>query len=325
MTTHVVAGHAWHQADATVFRQTWQTIQDTLVACGMVRTADTGQIDLAATTNPGGWGAGSPPMVFRMDDSLQATKPVYVILRSYSSPDQSQSGYWNLGIIVCTGTDGASNPTGLQTSNAVLSLGEYGIYSGNAVETWAWGDIDKSRLVACFHGYSTSQEQGFLFSIERTRDANGAIDGEGVLIGVHTGISNQARFSLLDYSFIFPTNGHSPSLGYGFQRGNRVPLLSGSPAKSTLVDGNNVGPLIPLVGGFVPGTALYRQGSMIYGLPTADMAAGNIFSMTHYGVLKQFRNISYGTVLDSWSNYNLGNASRVMNRGATYSAVIPWD
>lgn len=80
-----------------------------LAACGLVQTADTGQINWATVTKPA---AGATPAgyeIWRFNDALQATKPVFIKVEYGTGGAATFCAMW---LTVGTGTNGAGTLSG---------------------------------------------------------------------------------------------------------------------------------------------------------------------------------------------------------------------
>ncbi|RQH69982.1 hypothetical protein IPC102_09415 [Pseudomonas aeruginosa] len=110
-------------ADMGADRQrAFQELHDALLAVGLVQTADTGQLaDFSGVTGdvPGATTVTYGYRIYRLNDSLQATSPVFLKV-VFGARGGSSSGTWdvpNFGLEIGTGTDG--------TGNLVNSTGSY--------------------------------------------------------------------------------------------------------------------------------------------------------------------------------------------------------
>lgn len=168
----------WLKPKATsdaVLRTQLTTFRDILVTCGLVQTSDTGQIDLATVTRPGGVGE-IGIFIFRFNDALQSTAPVFLRVRCYQF---SATGCWGFTILVGTGTDGAGV---LANSSGQIDHYAWGSNNGNATIPTHRFSGDGSRLqIFTLTPYYTAQNSCYL-SIERTKSLVGADTGEGLIV-----------------------------------------------------------------------------------------------------------------------------------------------
>jgi hypothetical protein len=107
MTTQSWSTRVRHDSDAT-FREWGLELSTKLAAAGLVQTADTGQINWTTVTRPGA-STEAGFEVWRMNDALQATAPVF--FRIGYGTNSGTTGP-RIQVTVGTGTDGAGTLTG---------------------------------------------------------------------------------------------------------------------------------------------------------------------------------------------------------------------
>lgn len=105
--------------DAKV-RSWGSAVSSSLAACGLVQTADTGQINHTTTTHPAAANTLIGYEVWRFNDTLQATRPIYLKMSYYTSAATSGAGP-HMRYQMGTGSDGAGNLTGLMSSSLLHS------------------------------------------------------------------------------------------------------------------------------------------------------------------------------------------------------------
>src|SRR3954454_8298219 len=96
-----------------VFRSWGSGVSAQLAAIGLVRTADTGQIDWTTVAKPAS-GVFGGYEIWRFDDALQATAPVFIKVEYGISNTTTLM----LGLTVGTGTNGAGTLTGQVSSKS---------------------------------------------------------------------------------------------------------------------------------------------------------------------------------------------------------------
>lgn len=159
------------------FRAWGKGISDKLAAAGMVQTSDTGQINWTTVTAPAAISTPQGYEIWRFDDSLQATAPVYFKIE-YGS---GVSAAANLGIWFTfgTGSDGAGSLTGnLSTRQTLTSTA----YATNALDCFWSGSAGHFCAALFCGGTGASSSNCQFFAFERTKDASGADTDQGVLI-----------------------------------------------------------------------------------------------------------------------------------------------
>jgi hypothetical protein len=146
-----------------IFRAWIGEIHAALIAFGWVQTSDTGQINFSTVTSPAAANTFQGYAIYRMNDSLQATAPVYMRI-DFGSGSTTPTVGWKVQVAI-GGTNGAGTLTGnvsnVQTytatnnsaTNATMrTCGNSGRFS------LSWGDTQDSM------GY---------FAVERDQDSSG--------------------------------------------------------------------------------------------------------------------------------------------------------
>lgn len=156
-----------------------------LIACGLVQTADTGQVTPSALGPTSTNNATTGFLVYRFNDTLQATAPVFIKV-------EFGAGNWTVGasgkvpqcwITVGTGTNGAGTITGVQSARIPVQM-----TATQAASTivpanfpiWTSGGANRIAQVQVRSGVN-SGGNGF-WAVERTKDASGNDTNEGVHI-----------------------------------------------------------------------------------------------------------------------------------------------
>lgn len=159
------------------FRAWGSAISAALAAMGLVKTADTGQIDWASVARPAGSNAVAGFEIWRFNDGLQATLPVFIKLEYGTGATNTGCSWW---VTVGMATDGAGALTGAITTRQQTSMGT-AITEGQIGLTYISGA--NSRIVAAgFLGAASSSTlTAMIFGVERTKDNSGADTAEGIL------------------------------------------------------------------------------------------------------------------------------------------------
>lgn len=295
-------------------------------ACGLVKTADTGQLNPAA----GGFTAVFPAAIgsvgyeiYRFGDALQATAPVFLRV-DYGR--YGQYGHVGVRLTIGTGSDGAGTITGvLNNSNITTSQGDFDIvaYGGSGttdatVNFYCSGD--GSRLIFGWFGFNTNP----YFSIERTHAADGTDTNEGLLLVWRTASKNSTLGSSSNVTQV---------LLFGVAAANQPPM-QGSVVQA---NGSYAGVMVPWpvgAGGGVPSNnygynSLQNQGDIcvlpvffwrgrltnpsknVAGYWAADIANDSVVNFTHYGAQRSFRAV--GGWVSSFGNY--GGVATQANHG----------
>lgn len=175
----------WQRNDAE-FRDWGSTFSGALAAVGMVKTADTGQINWSTVTRAGSDTAAGYE-IWRMDDAMQGVFPVFIKFEYGSRSSSSVPAMW---ITVGTGSNGSGSITGTFVSRFEATANGGLITNG----------VSRPTLVSHTDGlFGFELASGALdfggalpiaaMIISRTVDAAGIATGDGLLI-VNSGASS---------------------------------------------------------------------------------------------------------------------------------------
>jgi hypothetical protein len=159
-------------SDAT-FRTWGSAISAAMASIGWVQASDTGQINWTTVVKPAAINTAAGYEIWRMNDTLQATKPVFLKIEYGCSSAVSVPVMW---ITVGTGTNGTGTLTGQVGARQIIGPG-----SGNAAASTSYFSGTSSRLTALLWD-STSYYT--LVMIERSHDGTGADTNLGVMMGL---------------------------------------------------------------------------------------------------------------------------------------------
>lgn len=159
-------------ADDATWR-TWATALSTVLrGCGLVKTADTGQVaDFSAAVRPAASTAAGYE-IFRFNDAMQATAPLFLKVEYGTSVTPTRPAYW---VTVGRGSDGAGAITGGLLARTQLSRG--GDAPGQ-VDTFASHGEGWLTIAANAGG---TADGGVPFLLDRVRDDAGVPTAEGFL------------------------------------------------------------------------------------------------------------------------------------------------
>lgn len=184
-----------------------------LAAAGWVQTADTGQANWTTIVRAVS-GAVHGYEIWRMNDALQATMPVYMRVEHVQNSYCAFRLIFSLG--TSAGTDGAGNLTGLlhyvPSPTAVFANSAT---SATGINWFACGDTGRFWVLFGLSGAGYSQYTPLGFFIERTKDAAGADTADGIVVttvGLATNwtsyvLSRTSRFSHDKVHALIPTVG----------------------------------------------------------------------------------------------------------------------
>jgi hypothetical protein len=157
----------------TSFRTWGSAFSTALATVGMVKTADTGQINWTTVTVPG-TNIQAGYEIWRFNDSLQATAPLFLRVGYGTGSSNCCSFWWTIG----KGSDGAGNITGvLQT----VTQNQCSMSIGTGVTNWYLSSGDGSMLtgapaLATVDAASTCM---WFFALDRSRDSSGVATATG--------------------------------------------------------------------------------------------------------------------------------------------------
>jgi hypothetical protein len=156
------------------FRLWGSFVDNTFVASGWVQTSDTGQINWGTATVPNNVNTIIGYSIFRMNDTLQATKPVFVKME-YGQGSTMTFPY--IGITIGTGSDGAGNITGILRARGLFTANQTSALL--TIPSYISGS--NNRWCATLWPNSSNHYSWFTFSIERTKDSAGAVTNDGLM------------------------------------------------------------------------------------------------------------------------------------------------
>lgn len=295
MTTLTTQGSFVNTTDAT-FRDWVARAISMLTTVGLVRTADTGQIDATTVLKPtvatmAGYA------IFRFDDPMQATRPIF--LRIDFGTGISNTANPAMRVTLCKGTDGAGNPT------TVLFTGRAGYGSTTTVSDWR-ASAGPGYVALCPAANGTPNFCVPFFLVERSPD------GTSVLIVSPPASDNQyPEAAVIAYDAVSFTSGIVPvTVPY---RIAGVVLSGGTPLAAA-----SLGPVFPWV--FFPPAQAPWQSRLGLSYPGGD-APGSVFQVTLEG---QERSMMPIPVSNGYSAFGAGMSPENLNARAV-GLAIRWE
>lgn len=285
-----------HSSDAT-FRLWGAAISLALSDVGMVQTTDTGQINWGTVTRPaintdGGY------QMWRFNDTLQATKPIFLKLFFGTG---AATSYPRLIAQVGTGTNGDGTLTGAGPSLTIFT----GAGTG-AASTESWISCDGSALMICFAvDTPNAVERGHTLILERFRDDDGDPNGLGAyLSNGYAGTLGNTTWMVFDFvGGVTPVaNSYPPCL---------LPRPVG-PATSWIAADLTVQTFPWLVGT----QQILSQSKMIMAYLTVDLPFGIVQAVTHFGAARSYKALGF------WGQYRAGSAGGVLHN--QYVSQLMW-
>lgn len=274
-------------------------VYDGLVGCGLVQTADTGQLNPASPPAWPGFNSDLGYWIFRFNDSLQGTYPIF--LRITVGRGGGSTGAMRFTVNVGTGSNGSGTITGPITSGAVECHLSDGFNTSGVSNHQAY--MCHTEGYALFFPKFNNTQTAFpgtncWCAIERTRGSDGNFDGMGVVMLHAASMSNAAQVGGRQRSVRFAT----PAANYGGGHNSycivptTLPLLTGDKQ------------LFPHFYNFPE----VRQCWSMFTFLLSDLSGAlTTFSATPYGVTPRTF-ISFGNTGRSATGI-LGNATDAMN------------
>lgn len=157
------------------YREILALIENNMAACGLVRTSDTGQINVATAVRVTNTVIGYS--VWRFDDALQSVAPIFIKLsHRIGSSINNVTCVWEVG----TGSNGAGSLTG-----TTLTLGTRGAVFTSTLDTLFTSYFTHSNgMFGLAPGveYTNTYNVPYCCIIQRTVDNNGSPTAEGVVM-----------------------------------------------------------------------------------------------------------------------------------------------
>jgi hypothetical protein len=155
--------------------RTWaQKIHDALTAIGLTQTADTGQINLSTVTRPGSNDTAGGYEIWRFNDTLQATYPIFIKIEyGMNTVASNQPSLW---ITVGTGSNGSGTISGNPIARRQFAISAATNSDGESGFTY----VDGVFAFALHGQIDVNTGRGGHFLLERFRDRDGNASGRGL-------------------------------------------------------------------------------------------------------------------------------------------------
>lgn len=261
--------------DTDAHFQAWATfIEDTLVTTGgWVRSTETGETAPGSLVHPTVANTKKGFRVYKMNDALQSTNPVFMRIDYGSGAAANVPGIW---LTIGTGSDGAGTITGIVWNGGASSTPNIG--NGSSVSSLtnnSYGSADTNRATIALFTQANANYP-LIFGIERTKDATGADTGDGLLLAY-----NALSTTLNTSRFIILTPGSQPTAETGLSY-----ILSRQNPSETFGADIGCGILIHFKGiAQQPGTNWMLVNS-------SDVSAEGQFTMTLYGNTRTYQHLN---------------------------------
>lgn len=189
-----------HSSDAT-FRAWGSDLSARFATAGLVQTTETGQINWVTVTRPGAI-AFAGYEIWRFDDTLQATSPVFIKIEYGTANNTTVPA---LRITVSSGTNGAGTSTGLVTTATVAYTSTTLIANANITNfpSYLCATAGFAGLAFKIGAASASSLTLIGFTVQRTVDNTGAPTATGVVLttcGASNLATQSAAVSIINYT-----------------------------------------------------------------------------------------------------------------------------
>ena len=255
-----------------------QFVEDTLVTTGgWVVTTDTGQTAPGSLVGTATANAKQGFRIYRMNDSLQATAPVFMRIDFGTGGSGAIAAFW---VTIGTGSDGAGNITGFLWNGGASAAATVLNSAGGSISGLlnSYGSAANNRVSLGLF-VSNVNTYHLVFTLERTKDATGADTSSG-LLAVYIG--NLGGTGVVDASrYIRCTPGAQATAETGLS----YALTMQNPTQS--------------FGGFIGAAAVIhfrgiaqQPGTNVMIVNQADVGPEGSFSMSLYGATRTYQQLN---------------------------------
>jgi len=260
------------------FRAWGSAVSAKFGTAGMVQTGDTGQINWSTVTTPGAAATPQGYEIWRFNDTLQATAPVFFKIEYGSASGSAlRPGMW---ITFGSGSNGSGTLTG---NTSVRQAFGSATNSASAGTCYFCGDNNRFVAALWVAGTGSSALLATMLSFERTVDSSGAVTSEGVMILVKTGSSS---YSQVHWNCTTgPTSTWETTIG------------AMGPAQGTGISGSQIA-VYPIF--FTKGVFL-NPGLNLLAYVGSDFSTGSSLSVSHYATSHTYMPLGTTTIAGSLS------------------------
>jgi len=225
---------------------------------GIVQTTDTGQINPATVVKPTATNTVAGYAMYRFNDALQATKPVFLKIE-WGVGGQN---YWpSMWFTVGFATNGAGALVGQQSTRMNHQNSNT---QASSLASYISSSPSRLSFAQCVGSMTVDYAYTWTFNLERSRAIDGTEDGTGVYLWTNCGSTATCQFIPFTGA-VFATIGYAPTMMH--------------PGVSSAVFGTDTGvfPHLPYQGRWLNPLI----GMVSYYRP--DILAGSQFPVAHYG------------------------------------------
>lgn len=200
-----------------LFRAWVQFIHDTLITTGVwVDPGDTGQMTIATAAHPTTTNTKVGFRIYRMDDALQATAPVFLRIDYGSGAAANTPGIW---LTFGTASNGAGTITNITFNGGSTTIPTVSSGTNATSLCNSYGSAAKNRFSLLMFVRAAANDM-MIMSVERSKDASGADTADGLLLTYQT----DAGGGLRNTQYIVRAGGGQPPLepGVSFTLSNQT-------------------------------------------------------------------------------------------------------
>lgn len=288
----------WHNTTDADFRQWGKAISDGIAAVGLIKVADTGTVNWATVVKPASNNSAAGFEIWRFNDPLQDTAPVFIKLEYGCQQHLLIPGTW---VTVGRGSDGAGNVTGVLAPRRQTQANTAGTTltaSALLIEPIYISSDGSSLCVVPRTSAAANASRVGVVIVDRSRDSAGAPTATGGVVltegaasgGMSTGGTESADMHTWSYSGEYAM-GQVPAVAPAF-----VNSTSGISASTSLASGDKapVFPYITVLPNHAPWQVLAAMGIM------AGDAANGPFTASTLGTVRDYRSIPVGDAHCRW-------------------------
>ncbi len=171
--TAITVSRATDMSSDAGFRTWGATFGTNLATLGWVQTADTGQINWSTVTKPTLANTVAGYEIWRMNDALQSTAPIFLKIEYGTGAAATNSAIW---ITVGFSTDGAGN---LNSTNVSTRTQVYNTLSSATAYEWKFSGT--SARLGVLENWNYAGGYRYFF-IERTHNSDGTDSSTGAMV-----------------------------------------------------------------------------------------------------------------------------------------------
>lgn len=184
MATNFSTALQMSNSTSTLFRAWAQFIDDTfLIKALWLQTADTGQMTISTATAPVAANTKVGYRVYKMNDALQATSPIFVRVDFGSGSAAATPGIW---FTIGTGSNGSGTITGILFNGGASATPQVmpGANATSACDSYGSGDTNRIHFLMFVRSGANDL---LIWSIERGKDSSLNDVGTSIYFGYGDG------------------------------------------------------------------------------------------------------------------------------------------